>query len=141
MSDRPYAKPLPTPSPETQRFWEGAKRHELWLPFCRKCEQFYWYPRDFHPLCGNRDVEWRRAGGKGRVHTFAIHYRAFHPAWNDEVPYVTALIDLDEGVRIFSNLIDVEPSHKTLTCDTHVEAVFDDVTDEITLVKFRPAAQ
>lgn len=140
MSDKPYAKPLPNPSPEAQRFWEGTKKHELWLPYCRACNQFYWFPRDFHPGCGSRDVEWRQSAGKGRVYTFAIHYRAFHPAWSSEIPYVTALVELDEGVRIFTNLIDVEPDPKKLACDTPVEAVFEDVSDEITLLKFRPAS-
>ncbi len=141
MSDKKYPKPVPTPSPETQRFWDGTKKHELWIPYCRSCEKSYWYPRDFCPLCGSRDVEWRRSGGKGRVYTFAIQYRAFHPGWTSEVPYVTALIDLDDGVRIFSNLVDVEADPKALRCEMPVEVVFEDVTDEITLPKFRPVSE
>ena len=135
-----YKKPLPTPSPESKRYWDGCRNHELWLPFCRTCEKHYWYPRDFCPHCGSRDVEWRRSQGKGRVHTFAIHYRAFHPGWNAELPYVTALIDLDEGVRIFSNLVEVAPDPKAILCGMPVEVVFDDVTDDITLPKFRPVS-
>ena len=141
MPDKPYPKPLPTPSPEAQRFWESAKKHELWIPYCRSCEKSYWYPRDFCPQCGSRDVEWRRSAGKGRVHTFAIQYRAFHPGWSDEVPYVTALIDLDDGVRIFSNLVETEADPKALRCEMPVEVVFEDVTDEITLAKFRPVSE
>lgn len=140
MSDKAYTKPLPNPSPESQRFWQELKAHELWLPYCRPCEAFYWYPRDFCPTCGSRDVEWRRSAGRGRIHTFAIQYRAWHPGWADETPYITALIDLDEGVRIFSNLIGVEPHPKLISCDTPVEAVFDDVTDDVTLLKFRPVS-
>ncbi len=140
MSEQKYKKPLPSPSPETQRFWQGLKAHELWLPYCRPCAAFYWYPRDFCPNCGSRDVEWRRGSGRGTVHTFAIQYRAWHPGWAEEVPYVTALIDLEEGVRVFSNLIGVEPEPKHLKCDVPVEAVFDDVTDDITLLKFRPVS-
>ncbi|MEX0684267.1 MAG: OB-fold domain-containing protein [Dehalococcoidia bacterium] len=140
MPDEKYAKPLPVPSPEARRFWEGAKNHELWLPYCRPCAKSYWYPRDFCPTCGTREVEWRKSTGRGRVYTFAIQYRAFHPGWNDATPYVTALIDLDEGVRIFSNLVDVAPDPKALRCEMPVEVVFDDVTDEITLPKFRPVA-
>jgi uncharacterized protein len=139
VSETKYTKPLPTPSPETQRFWEGCKRHELWLPFCRACQKHYWYPRDFCPTCGSRDVEWRRSEGRGKLYTFAIHYRAFHPAWNDETPYVTALIDLDEGVRIFTNLIGVEPDPKAIRCDMPVELVWDDVTPDVTLPKWRPS--
>ncbi|MCH7810842.1 MAG: Zn-ribbon domain-containing OB-fold protein [Chloroflexi bacterium] len=141
MSDQKYPKPLTTPSPEAQRFWEGTKKHELWIPYCRSCENSYWYPRDFCPQCGSRDVEWRQSGGKGRVYTFAIHYRAFHPGWTNEVPYVTALIDLDDGVRIFSNLVEVEADPKAIRCEMPVEVVFEDVTDEITLAKFRPVSE
>ena len=140
MPDQKYAKPLPQPSPEAARFWAGCKAHELWLPYCRVCEASYWFPRDFCPTCGSRDVEWRRSQGKGRVYTYAIHYRAWHPGWAEDIPYVTALIDLDDGVRIFTNLIGIEPDPKVIRCDMPVEVVFDDVTDEITLPKWRPLA-
>ena len=141
MSDQKYPKPLPTPSPEAKRLWEGTQKHALWIPYCRSCEKSYWYPRDFCPHCGSRDVEWRRSGGKGRVHTFAIHYRAFHPGWTDDVPYVTALIELDDGVRIFSNLVEVEADPKAIRCEMPVEVVFEDVTDDVTLPKFRPVSE
>jgi uncharacterized OB-fold protein len=140
MSEQKYGKPLPNPSPETQRFWQGLKAHELWLPYCRVCEKCYWYPRDFCPNCGTRDVEWRRSEGRGRIYTFAIQYRAWHPGWANETPYITTMIDLDEGVRIFSNLIGVEPEPQNIKCDSPVEAVFEDVTDGITLLKFRPVS-
>ena len=139
MTQEKYLKPLPAPSPETQRFWDACKRHELWLPYCRACQKAYWYPRDFCPACGSRDVERRKSSGRGKLYTHAIHYRAFHPGWANEIPYVTALIDLDEGVRIFSNLIDVVPDPKAIRCDMAVEVVFEDVTPEVTLPKWRPA--
>jgi len=139
VAQEKYGKPLPAPSPETQRFWDGCKRHEFWLPFCRPCQKAYWYPRDFCPTCGSRDVEWRRSKGRGKLYTYAIHYRAFHPAWNNEVPYITAMIDLEEGVRIFSNLIGIEPDPKAIRCDMPVELVWDDVTPEVTLPKWKPA--
>lgn len=138
MSEQKYIKPLPSPSPEAQRYWDGCKKHELWIPYCRPCARSYWYPRDFCPRCGSRDVEWRQASGKGRLYTYAIQYRAFHPGWNDEVPYVTALIELEEGVRIFSNLIGIEADPKVIRCEMAVEVVFEDVTAEITLPKWRP---
>ena len=140
MSDKTYAKPIPSPSPETRFFWEKAHAHELWLPYCRPCARSYWYPRDFCPRCGSLDVESRRSAGRGRVYTFAIHHRAFHPGWADEVPYITALVELEEGVRIFSNLIGIDPDPAKVKCDMPVEAVFEDISDEITLIKFRPTA-
>ena len=138
MSQDAYRKPLPTPSPETRRFWEGCRNHELWLPYCRACQAFYFYPRDFCPRCFSWDIEWRQASGRGKVYTFAIKYRAYHPGWTDETPYVTAIVQLDEGPRLFTNLVGVEADPKHLRCDMPVEALWDDITEEITLLKFRP---
>lgn len=141
MAQRAYGKPLPVPSPETRPFWEGCKRHELWLPYCPRCQRFFWYPRDFCPRCFFWEVEWRRASGRGKVYTFAIHYRAFHPAWEREVPFVTAIVELEEGVRLYTQLVGVEPNPKHIRCDMPVEVVFEDVSEEISLPKFRPVAQ
>ncbi|MDT7944265.1 MAG: OB-fold domain-containing protein [Dehalococcoidia bacterium] len=141
MAQRAYGKPLPVPSPETRPFWEGCKRHELWLPYCPRCQRFFWYPRDFCPRCFSWEVEWRRASGRGKVYTFAIHYRAFHPAWEREVPFVTAIVELEEGVRLYTQLVGVEPDPKHIRCDMPVEVVFEDVSEEISLPKFRPVAQ
>jgi uncharacterized OB-fold protein len=140
MPDKAYAKPLPSPSPETQFFWDKARAHELWLPYCRPCARHFWYPRDFCPACGSREVEWRRSSGNGTVHTFAVHYRAFHPGWAEETPYITALVELEDGVRVFTNLVGMDPDPKAVRCDMAVEAVFEDVSEAITLVKFRPSA-
>ena len=138
MSRNDYRKPVPTPSPDTQRYWEGCKSHELWLPFCRACQSFFFYPRQFCPECFGWDIEWRRASGRGKVYSYAIQYRAFHPGWSDETPYVTALVELDEGPRLYTNLIDVEPDPKNIQCDMAVEVVFEDISEEIALPKFRP---
>ena len=73
-----------------------------------------------------------------QVYTFAIHYRAFHPAWEPEVPYVTAIVELEEGVRLYTALVDVEPEPGKVRCDMPVEVVFEDVNERISLPKFRP---
>ena len=138
MPDNPYTKPLPTPSPETKRFWDGCKKHELWIPYCRACESFFWYPRSHCPKCFSWDVEWRKASGRGKIYTFAIQYRAWHPGWANETPYVNAMVDLDEGPRLYTNIVGVDPDSKKIACDMPVEVVFEDVTGEITLPKFRP---
>jgi hypothetical protein len=140
MPQDAYKKPLPSPSPEARRYWEGCRNHELWLPYCRPCGAFYFYPRDFCPRCFSWDVEWRKSSGRGRIYSFAIHHRAWHPGWSEEVPYVTALIEMEEGPRIFSNIVGVEANPQVIRCDMPVEVVFEDVSEEITLPKFRPAA-
>ena len=141
MSKQQYAKPIPTPSPETQRYWEGCKSHELWLPFCRPCQSFYFYPRRFCPQCFGWDIEWRQVSGRGKVYSYAIQHRAFHPGWAQETPYVTAIVELDEGPRMYTNLVDVEPDPKSLRCDMPVEVVFEDISEEISLPRFRPVAK
>jgi uncharacterized OB-fold protein len=135
-----YTKPLPVPTPETKEYWDGAKRHELRIPYCRACSSWYWYPRPFCPRCHSWDVEWRTASGRGRLHTFGIQYRAQHPGFQEAVPYVTALVDLAEGPRLMTNLVGVEPDPAKIKVGMAVEVTFDDVTPEITLPKFRPAA-
>ncbi len=138
MPKQQYAKPIPVPSPETQRYWEGCKSHELWLPFCRPCQTFFFYPRRFCPQCFGWDIEWRRVSGRGTVYSYAIQHRAFHPGWAQETPYVTAIVELDEGPRMYTNLVDVEPDPNSLRCDMPVEVVFEDISEEISLPRFRP---
>jgi uncharacterized OB-fold protein len=132
-----YNKPLPFPSEETERFWEGTKKHELWIPYCNSCKSFYFYPRVFCPKCFSWDVDWRRASGKGTLYTYGIQYRPAGPGFYNDVPYITAIVELEEGVRLMTNLVDVEPDPAKIKIDAPVEVVFDDVTDEVTLPKFR----
>ena len=74
-------KPVPYPSPETQPFWDGCKRHELTLPYCTKCAAFFFYPRQFCPKCFSWEIEWRPCSGKGTLFTFAIQFRAQMPGF------------------------------------------------------------
>lgn len=131
-------KPLPIPSPETEPFWQACKNHELMIPYCNNCQSYYWYPRFFCPLCFSRDVGWRKASGRGRLYTYAIQHRPAGPGFANDVPYITAIVQLDEGPRLFTNLVEVAPDPKQIQCDMPVEVVFDDVTEEITIPKFRP---
>lgn len=133
-----YQKPLPIPSPEVKPFWEGCKKHELWLPYCKGCQAFFFYPRDFCPRCFRWDVEWRRASGRGKLYTYAIQHRPAGPAWASDVPYITAIVELEEGPRLFTNLVGIDPDPQQIRCDMPVEVVFEDVSEEITLPKFRP---
>ena len=139
MTTDAYRGPLPVKQPESDFYWEKAQAHELWLRRCNACERAYFYPRDFCPNCGSRDVSWIQATGRGTLHTFAIVHRAPVPAFRDHVPFVVAMVDLEEGPRIPTNLVDVEPDPEHIHVDTAVEVAFADVTDEITLPVFRPA--
>lgn len=133
-----YRKPVPHPSPDTQRFWDGCKQHELWIPFCLTCEQHFFYPRPFCPRCFGWELEWRQVTGKATLYTYAIQYRPQGPGF--EPPYVTAIVQLDEGPRMLSSLVDVEPDPEQIQCDMPLEVTFEEISDEISLPKFRPAS-
>ena len=133
----PTQRMLPTPSPETQRYWDGCKQHELWLPYCLTCQASFFYPRPFCPRCFGWEIEWRQASGRGTLYTYAIQYRPQAPGF--EPPYVTAIVQLDEGPRLMTNLVEVEPDPAHITCDMPVEVVFQDMSDEVSLPVFRPA--
>ena len=132
-------KPLPTPQPEWDFYWQKAKAHELWIMRCKDCGQAYFYPRAISPCCFSRDTEWFQSSGRGTLHAFAIVHRAPTPAFGDIVPYIVAFIDLEEGARMPTNLVDVEPDPAVVKIGMPVQVTFDDVNDTISLPKFRPA--
>jgi len=136
-----YRKPVPQPTPETQPYWDGCRRHELWLPYCTACRQFFFYPRPFCPRCFGWDIEWRQASGRAKLYSYAIQYRPQGPGFDGEVPYITAIVQLEEGPRLMTNLVDVEPDPEIIRCDMDVEVVFQDISDSISLPKFRPAGR
>ncbi|HEY7492737.1 MAG TPA: Zn-ribbon domain-containing OB-fold protein [Candidatus Tectomicrobia bacterium] len=134
-----YTKPLPRPlSPElTRPFWEAARRHELVMPRCKTCDHLFFYPRSECPRCFSTNLEWIQVSGRGRLHSYTIVQQPANPAFRDDVPYVYAVVQLEEGPRLVSNVVQCNPD--TLRVDMPLEAVFDDVTPEWTLVKFKPA--
>jgi uncharacterized OB-fold protein len=134
-----YKKPLPNPAhwPASKPFWEGAKRHELWMPRCRRCNKFFFYPREVCPTCLNSDIEWQQVSGNGRLHSFTVIHQPANPNFVDDVPYVYAMVQLDEGPRMISNLVECAPGDAQV--DMRLTVVYDDVTPDWTLVKFKPA--
>jgi len=135
-----YRKPLPRPVNRelTRPFWDGARRRELMMPRCKRCDNLFWYPRRECPRCLAADVEWVRVSGKGRLHSFTVVRQPADAPFNTDVPYAYAVVQLDEGPRIVSNVVQC-PVEK-LRVDMPLVAVFEDVTPEWTLVKFRPAS-
>jgi uncharacterized OB-fold protein len=135
-----YSKPVPRPEDPalTRPFWEAAKRHELIIPRCRLCDRYFFYPRQACPYCLREQWEWAPASGRARLHSFTVVHQPQHPAFQADVPYAYAIVQLEEGVRMISNVVgcDVE---KELRIDMPLVVDFDDVTAEWTLPKFRPA--
>tara|TARA_Y100001936_G_scaffold242362_1_gene279512 strand:- start:938 stop:1354 length:417 start_codon:yes stop_codon:yes gene_type:complete len=134
----PYQGPLPVRQPESDFYWEKTKKHELWLRKCMDCKDAYFYPRDFCPKCGNRNVTWIHASGKGTLHTFAIVERAPVPALGDKVPFIVAMVDLEEGPRFPTNIVGVDANPENLSIGMELEVTFLELTEEITLPLFKP---
>ena len=99
----------------------------------------YFYPRPFCPHCSSRDVEWFTASGRGTLHTYVISHRAA-PGFQDYVPYVIAIVELDEGPRMMTNIVGVDPQPQKLLIDMAVEVEWDQQNDDINLPLFRPVS-
>jgi uncharacterized OB-fold protein len=140
-TDQSLLQPSISPAPEAAPFWEAADRHELLLPFCGACEHFFFYPRTLCPMCGSRDVQWHLASGRGRVYTFCIQYRNSVPGLEAAVPFVTAIVQLEEGPRLMTFLIGIEPDPKVISCDMPVELAFLDLESGHSLPVFRPVGR
>jgi uncharacterized protein len=133
-------RPLPTPDPVTRPYWESLRAHGIRLQRCQACGRFVFYPRAVCPFCLADRLEWTPVSGRGVVHAFTIPHRHANPAFGTRAPYVVALVELEEGVRLLSNLVEVAPTPEAVRVGMPVEIVYEDVTPEITLPRFRPRA-
>jgi uncharacterized OB-fold protein len=129
-------RPLPRPTPETAHFWEGTRAGELRLQRCDDCQHVYFPPRPFCPACASRAVSVFAASGRGRLDSYVISHRP-HPAF--EPPYAIALVALEEGPRMMSNIVECEQTPEALALDMPLEVTFAPQNDEISLPLFRPA--
>ena len=102
-----YNKPIPRKGQHVMPFWEGAKNGKLVIPRCRECNRVHWFPRLICPFCHSTNLEWAEVSGEGTLYTFAVQHRAFG-GWAEEVPFVTAFIDLREGDRMMTVLRGVD---------------------------------
>ena len=133
-------RPLPSPiTPEAKPFWDGLRERKLLLPRCQACGHAFFYPRVLCPRCHARDITLTQASGAGTLHAFEIAYQVFNKAWRVKPPYVLTMVELAEGPRLMSNLVNVEPDPRVIKCEMPVRVVFCKLTDEITLPLFEPA--
>ena len=129
-------RPLPVPTPETRHYWEGAKGGELLLQRCDACSHAYFPPRPFCPKCASRKVSVFKASGKAKLYSYVIHHR---PAPGFTPPYAIAVVELVEGPRLMSNIVDCPQTPEALQLDMALTVVFEKQTEEITLPVFKPA--
>jgi uncharacterized OB-fold protein len=138
MADREYELPVPVADEESEPFFAGAKERRLMLIRCTQCGCHRLPGRDRCVDCWSEDSEWVQVSGRGKLYTFGVMHQQYHPAFADVIPYHYALVELEEGPRLVTNIVDCPDDE--LRTDMPVEAVFDDVSDETTLVRFRPRA-
>jgi uncharacterized OB-fold protein len=133
-----YKKPLPVIQPWSQGFWDAAKEHRLVVQECKDCGVKIFYPRKVCPECWSADLGWYQTSGKGNVFSYTITIMGVEEKFADDLPYVLAWVDLEEGIRMLTNIVGCDPEEVNIGMD--VEVVFEDVTPEISIPKFRPVS-
>lgn len=134
--EKRYAKPLPRIDEESKGFWEACRRHQLYIQRCRNCGSFRYYPRALCPRCLSDATEWLLSSGRATVYTYTVTHQNQAHGFRDSLPYVLAYVDLEEGARMLTNIVGCDPADVEIGMP--VTVVFDDVTDEVTLPKFKP---
>lgn len=129
-------RPIPQPTPETAHYWAGTRAGELRIQRCVECDHAYFPPRPFCPSCSSRDVAVEAASGRATLHSYVIHHRDM-PGF--EAPYAIAVVELDEGPRMMTNIVDCDQTPEALRLDMALEVTFLPLDDEIHLPVFRPA--
>jgi len=138
MMNPEVLKPLPAIDEDNKPFWDYCKQHELRMQKCLQCGELFYPPSAMCPHCQHMKSEWVKLSGKGKVFSFIIVRRASHPAFAKETPYVVAIIETAEGQRFASNVIGCKP--EDVKIEMPVEVVFEDLTKEVSLPKFKPVA-
>jgi len=137
VTDAGWVKPVPFFDNVTRPYWQAAREHRLTYQECPACGHRQFYPRAMCTACAG-DPEWRDASGRGTVHTFTVIRQYGGAGFKDELPYVVAMIDLEEGVRMMGNITDVDP--EAVRIGDAVEVRFVDVDDRIAVPMWRPAS-
>ena len=135
-SEPRYPKPLPAISSLNRPYWEGLKRRELRMQKCNSCGLIRYPPSPLCPSCWSRESNWTPLSGRGRINSWVIFHQAYFQSYQQDIPYNVVEVELDEGPRITANLCGVP--NREIRSGMPVEIVFDDVTEEITLAKFKP---
>jgi uncharacterized OB-fold protein len=129
-------KPLPTPSAESQPYWDGLREGKLLMQHCDSCQRLQFYPRTGCRHCGGTDLSWQEMSGRGHVYSFTVIHRAPFAAFADDVPYVYAIVELEEGPRLVTTI--ETDDLDSVRIDLPVLAHYDAVSDAVTLLRFVP---
>jgi uncharacterized protein len=132
------AKPLPVPTPVSRPFWDGLREHKIVIQYSPSADRWVFYPRVLAPGTLADDLEWREISGLGTLYTFTVARYATAPPWADDVPQLLAVVELDEGPRLTTELVNVAPER--IEVGIRVRPVFCDVPDsDVTLLRYEPA--
>lgn len=131
-------RPAPQPTEYSEGFWEAVARGELRIQRCKECQLLRHYPQPMCSACQSDDFDWAPVSGRGEIYSFAIANRAFHPAWQEFAPYAVATIKLDEGVRMVTDLLGVDPD--SVEIGQRVEVYFEDLPGQGRMPRFKIVA-
>lgn len=131
------SRPTPHPSPVSRPFWDACARHELVLQRCTACSAAVFYPRSVCPACGSTRLEWEPASGSGTLYSYTVARRATHRKLADRVPYVIAIVELDEGPRMTSTVVGTDPDD--LAVGLRLRVAFED-DEDVSFPVFRVVA-
>jgi len=134
-----YQKPIPNINADNKEFWAGCKNHELRFQKCKSCGHVRWPASFICPSCYAKETDWVVSKGKGKVYTFIVYHTAYHPGFKDDLPYVVADVELEEGPRLVTNIVGCRPEE--VRCEMPVEVTWQYITEEFSLPKFKPRLQ
>ena len=134
-----YLKPLPEPTIDSKPYWDGLKERRLLIQTCADCGKLRHYPRPVCDACFSMESTWTEASGRGRLYSWTETHHPFHVGFRGETPYILATVDLDEGVRMQTQLIDAKL--EDLALGQEVEVVYAVATPEVTLPFVRPVQE
>lgn len=137
MATETYPYLLPKPDPQTQGWWDGLRRHELPIQECADCSSLRHTPTRICPRCGSEKSRWRKMSGRGTIYSYIVVHQTALPSWKGIVPYNVVMVALDDApeIKVMANVVDID--NADLRIGLPVSAVFDDVTDEDTILRWR----
>jgi uncharacterized protein len=136
VESRTLPAPAPHVDPEARPYWEAAAQGRLSLQRCNECGVVVWYPRGLCPACGSLALSWFAASGRGMVYSYTVNRRGLGE-YRDAAPYVLAYVELEEGPRVLTNVVDCDP--QSVRIGAAVRAVFHPAGDDAALVRVAPA--
>lgn len=132
-----YHKPIPVPDETSLPFFQGARAHRLMIQRCAACGAAHWPVKTRCAVCLSTQIAWMQASGRATLYTFSLVHQVVHPGFASEVPYILAEVDLQEGLRVISTIVDCPQAE--LCIGMPLDVTFLDITDEVSLPAFRPA--